>query len=163
MNAKQAPCLFFLMLFSSASCAQETPSHMSPKDGTTKSVDAKDLREATSFSKELEGRRVKHYESGDFFVYREGSGVLEGSYVSMRYAEAPVKAKRLIRILESVRADRELISNLSSRLAKNRRLQRDNFTLPLTDGAGNVHRFEYIANDEHRLYTINYQFQPAED
>lgn len=163
MNAKRARCIFLLVLFSCASCAQESSNEIASENSATNVVaDGPRKTDTTSLAKEIEARKIKQYDVGDIFVYVEKHGAIEGSYISMRYADAPVKAKRVLRILETVGADRDFIAGISSRLASNRRLQRESFTLPLIDEDGNAHGFEFTANDEHRLYTINYNFQPAE-
>jgi len=135
-----------LLLFSCVSCAQEGAEGKTNAHGSSTTEGS---------------RKVELKKSGDILVLVESEkGFFEGSYISMSYGGSSIKAQRIVKVLESVGADEDFISRIGPRLESNRRLKNDSFNLPLTDEDGNVHRFEYMADDENGLYTLNYRFVP---
>lgn len=96
--------------------------------------------------------------NGDIFmrVQQEG-GATEANYFSTQVADQETLAKRMIWMLEQVEASPQIIEFAKSRLPTNRRLNNDQFTLPLTDKDGITHQFIYHSNSEYHFYTINYQ------
>ena len=80
------------------------------------------------------------------------------SYFSTKPAKKEILAKRIIHILESVKANQSIIDFAKSRLHRNRRLKKEQFKLSLTDDDGTVYKFTYSSNMRSALFILNYQY-----
>lgn len=161
MSMPRVKILSVLLLFSCVSCAQED-AESNRMDNQAYGAPAEEQRESPGSSTTDASRKVEHRQSGDILILAElEEGIFEASYLSMTQGGASVKAKRIMDVLEYVEADGDFVSRISSRIENNRRLKKDSFNLLLTEENGDVHRFEYMADDDNKLYILNYRFVPV--
>lgn len=100
------------------------------------------------------------YSSGDILIFTsKGHKGIEGSLISIKDGDNEIKAQRIMTILKAADADSKFIETVSPRLANNRRLKSENFILPLIEENGREHTFEYISDNENRMYTLNFKLQ----
>ena len=105
-----------------------------------------------------ESRETKILGSGDILVLDtawDGSATV--SYVSKIPATKALMSERILSILKEVNADDQFIKLMALKLSSNRRISKDNFTLPLKDPKGTEHWFTYTSDFEQGIYTIKYQ------
>ncbi|MCQ3830094.1 hypothetical protein HXX02_11600 [Microbulbifer elongatus] len=89
-------------------------------------------------------------------IKREADGVIRASYF---FSEPPSKEKLAVRILsmmESVGINDEFIQKISGRIKRSRAIDKENFSLPLTDMDGRVYSFSFSSDTENSLFVINY-------
>ena len=105
---------------------------------------------------------VRLLDNGDIFVFAsERKFGTTASYFFTRAVDAEEKFQRIVWILEQTGAEKGFLNLVKQRVANNRRLKKDSFTLPLTDPAGNVHEFRFIADILQQKFRLHYSKDPS--
>ena len=102
-------------------------------------------------------RPITLFENGDVFIINKKINNKSASYFSAKYAKPDEIANRIIFTLKEAGASDDFIKILKNRLKNNRRIQKDNFTLPLIGMDNTEYQFQYISQIEQSLYTLNYK------
>jgi hypothetical protein len=149
-----------LLMIVGNGCAQEN-------SGDEKPEEVRDSARAGAYKKEKEETKDEHLthlmDGGQLLVYTPAdSSVQKASLIAVTPGNAEVSYDRIMHILKAVEADEEFINLIAPRLKNNRRLKKDSFILPLVDKSGHKHHFEYIADTENRIYTLNYEYRESD-
>lgn len=91
-----------------------------------------------------------------FTVGKDESGSIKASYFFTSPPTAKELSDRIIEMMKGMHINKEFIQKISTRLPRNRTLNKEEFSLPLTDIDGTVYRFNFISDIENRFFVINY-------
>ena len=103
------------------------------------------------------GLQTETRAGGEIFSFSEDElGNIKASYFFTSPPTAAQLSSRIIEMMERAHINKEFIQQIGTRLPKNRALNKEEFSLPLTDMEGKVYRFDFRSDIENRFYVINY-------
>lgn len=80
------------------------------------------------------------------------------SHLAMTPADSQELANRIIMLMKAgPSVDEQFLEFAEGNIATNRRLQKDNFELSLTNATGEKYQFSYISNHNESLFVLNYR------
>ncbi|WP_226664179.1 hypothetical protein [Microbulbifer aggregans] len=146
MKAMKMVSAVFLVCMPLAGCAEES--------GSENYSGQASVSRATEYSSELQ---TELRDSGEILAVGRGeSGGVNASYFYTSPPSREELASRIVEMMSLAGVSQEFIQKIGGRLQRNRTLNKEEFSLPLTDVDGKIYQFSFSSDIDNSFYVINY-------